>query len=397
MDTNTKRLTRLRGYYFCYFGAQACMASYFNVYLQQQLGFGGRELGWFNGLTTLAPAAVLPLLGLWADRTGGSGGLLTGALGVVLVGAGMLQCQTGLAGAVFWGILWETARSACVSLADRQTVALCGARGGYGAVRCFGSLGFLAGGMAVGFAAGRWALGRVLFPVYLTLVALGLLLSVHLGRERPSFPPSARSRAAATGGIWPLFRLPGFRLALLLGVQGSVAVSALQPYLGNHLVTTMGASPAVLSWNTLCCVGPELLLLPLVGGRLLERWGFCATALLTTLALGVRCAVYALAPTPAVFLAGSLLYGFSVCAYTAVNLALLRRAVPRERFAGAVLTNAAVSTMGRAGFGWLFGVMYQRWGSGSIFWLLLGVALAVSCLLWLGRKGFPQKTEKPAA
>ena len=52
--------------------------------------------------------------------------------------------------------------------------------------------------------------------------------------------------------------------------------------------------------------------------------------------------------------------------------------------------------MGRAGFGWLFGVMYQRWGSGSIFWLLLGVALAVSGLLWLGRKGFPQKTEKPA-
>ena len=89
-------------------------------------------------------------------------------------------------------------------------------------------------------------------------------------------------------------------------------------------------------------------------------------------------------------MAGSLLYGFSVCSYTAISLALLRRAVPREHYAGAVLTSAAVATLGRAGFGWLFGAVYQRWGSGSIFWLLLGVALGVSILLWLGRRGFPE-------
>lgn len=384
---NQRKAALVRGYYFCYFAAQACMASYLNVYLEQQLGFGGRELGWFNGLTTLIPAAVLPLLGLWADRTGGGGWMLTGALGAVLAGAGLLSLQTGLAGVLLWGALWETARSACVSLADKGAVELCGAQGqNYGSLRSFGSLGFLAGGMAMGFAAQGWALGRLLFPLYLTLVGTSALLSFgfHRGANFSSTPPKK------LGAVWPLFRLPGFRLALLLGVQGSVAVSALQPYLGSHLVTTMGASTSILSWNTLFCVGPELLLLPLLGGRWLKRWGFCTTALVTTLALAVRCAVYALAPTPGIFLAGSLLYGFSVCSYTAVSLALLRRAVPREHYAGAVLTSAAVATLGRAGFGWLFGVVYQRWGSGSIFWLLLGVALGVSVLLWLGRRGFPE-------
>lgn len=381
----------VRGYYFCYFGAQACMASYLNVYLEQQLGFGGRELGWFNGLTTLAPAAVLPLLGLWADRSGKSGALLTGALGTVLLGAGLLRGQTGLGAVLLWGAVWETARSACVSLADRGAVALAGSTGGtgYGSLRSFGSLGFLAGGMALGFATRRWALDRALFPAYLFLVGAALVLS--LGFHQPRSRPRPR-RERPEGGLGSLFRISGFRLALVLGVQGSVGVSALQPYLGNHLVTTMGAPASILGWNTLCSVGPELLLLPLLGGRLLRRWGFCAVAVITALALALRCAVYALAPTPAVFLAGSLLYGFSVCAYTAVNLALLGRAVPRQQYAGAVLTVAAVSTLGRAGFGWLFGVVYQHWGSGSIFWGLMGVALASAGLLWLGRKGFPSKT-----
>ena len=385
-----RRERLVRRYYFCYFAAQACMASYFNVYLQQQLGFGGRELGWFNGLTTLAPAAVLPLLGIWADRTGRGGRLLTGALGAVLLGAGLLRRQTGLAGVLLWGAVWETARSACVSLADKGAVELCGDRGaaGYGSLRSFGSLGFLAGGVVLGFAARQWTLGRVLFPVYLALVGAALLLSLGFHGPPPSTPPR---KGQKIGGLGQLFRRPGFLLALVLGVQGSVGVSALQPYLGSHLVTTMGAPASILSWNTLCCVGPELFLLPLVGGRLLKRWGFCTVALITTLALALRCAIYALAPNPAVFLAGSLLYGFSVCAYTGVNLALLRRAVPRAHYAGAVLTSAAVSTLGRAGFGWLFGAVYQRWGSGSIFWLLLGVALISAGLLWLGRKGFPQQ------
>lgn len=377
----------VRGYYFCYFAAQACMASYLNVYLEHCLGFGGTQMGWFNGLTTLAPVAVLPLVGRWADRTGRGGWMLTGALGAALLGAGLLSLQAGLIGALLWGVVWETARDCCVSLADKGAMEFCGARGkNYGAIRMFGSLGFLAGGMAMGFAAQRWQLARVLFPAYLTLVAAaGVLSFAFHPAGAPTQPAAAR---AAKGSRAALFRRPAFRLALLMGLQGSVAVNALQPYLGNHLVTTMGAGASVLSWNTLFCVGPEIILLPLAG-RALARWGFYPVSLAVTLALAVRCAVYALAPNPGAFLAGSLLYGFSVCGYTAVNLALLRRAVPREHYAAAVLTNAAVSTVGRAAFAGLFGALYQRWGSGSIFWLLLVVALGTALLLRRGRRAFP--------
>ena len=369
----------VRGYYFCYFAAQACMASYLNVYLEQSLGFDGSALGRFNGLTALAPVAVLPAVGYWADRSGRGGWMLTAALGAVLWFAGSLGVQTGLAGALAWGSLWEIARSVCVSLADKRTMDLCaGQDGHYGAFRGFGSLGFLAGGMALGFAARRWALERVLFPAYLTLVFLALLLSFSLHRgERRRAGRGADLRQAGA-----LLRSDAFRLALVLGVQGSVAVSALQPYLGSHLVSAMGAEETLVSWNTLVCVGPELLLLPLMTGKLLPRLGFRRVCLLTCLGLSVRCAIYALAPTPGVFLVGSLFYGLSVCGYTAVNLAFLRQAVPERLYATGVLVCAAVSALGRALFAWLFGALYQHWGSGSIFWLLLALSLGTTALVW---------------
>ena len=124
----------MRGYYFCYFAAQGCMASCLNVFLRQTLHFDGRALGWFNGVTTLCAAAVLPLVGLWADRTGRPGRLLTLALGALTAGGTMLGLQSGFWGALGWGILWECARSSCVPLADRSTVGLCGAQS-YGKLR----------------------------------------------------------------------------------------------------------------------------------------------------------------------------------------------------------------------------------------------------------------------
>ena len=89
-------------------------------------------------------------------------------------------------------------------LADKGAVELCEAEGrNYGAVRIFGSLGFLAGGMAMGFAARRWALERVLFPVYLALVAAGCALSFAFYR-----PASAsRPGPGRPGGLGALFRL----------------------------------------------------------------------------------------------------------------------------------------------------------------------------------------------
>lgn len=370
-----KRIAAVGGYYFCYFAAQACMAGYLNVYLEQSMELSGQALGLFNAITALAPAVVLPVVGWWADRTGWGGWMLSGALAVLLICGEFMSAQLTLLGLIAWGMGWEIARSACVSLADKGTVELAGRR--YGLWRSFGSLGYLAGGMAMGFLARRWGLERLLFPVYLGLLTLALLLSFgfHVrGGKKP--------RRIGPGQAGRLLLLPQFRLSLVLGVVSSVAVSALQPWLGNHLVTTMGAGESMLSWNTLCCVVPELVLLPLFSGWLVPKWGSRACALVTVLGLAVRCLIYALAPTPQVFLLGSLLYGLGVCGQTAVNLAWLRRAVPEDSYATAVMLTAAVSCVGRAAAGWLFGGLYQYFGSRSIFWVLFGVAVGTLVLFF---------------
>lgn len=369
-----KGTAAMGGYYFCYFGAQACMAGYLNLYLQQVVDLSGSAMGWFNGITALAPAAVLPMIGWWADRTGRGGRMLTLALAALVLCGGFLQAQTGLVGLIGWGMGWEIARSACVSLADKSAARRFGRR--YGAWRGLGSLGFLAGGAGMGWLTRRWGLEQVLFPVYLGLLLAGLLLSLSFhtrGEQKP--------RPARLGEGLGLFRLPEFRLALVLGVLSSVGVSALQPWLGSHLVSTLGAENSIVGWNTLCCVAPELVLLPLFSGKLVPKLGCRTCFLITTLALGIRCLVYALTAAPGVFLMGSLLYSFSVCGQTAVSLVFLRQSVPGECYATAVTITAAASCVGRAAAGWGFGMLYQYFGSRSIFWLVFALALAAVLLL----------------
>ena len=379
------RTALVRGYYFCYFAAQGCMASCLNVFLRQTLHLDGRALGWFNGGTTLCAAAVLPLVGLWADRTGRPGRLLTLALGALTAGGTMLGLQSGFWGALGWGILWECARSSCVPLADRSTVGLCGAQS-YGKLRCFGSLGFLAGGAGLGVLTRRWGLERLLFPIYLSLAAAALLLSFGLHREE-------NVRREPPKRVWrTLLHTPAVRLALLLGAQGGAAVNALQPYLGGFLVDRLGASVSALGWNTLLCVGPELLLLPWVSGRLLPKYGAARVSLGLTLALSMRCIGYALAPNMGIFLAASLFYGCTVCAATAVSLNVLRAAVSEECYATAVLLSAAVTALTRAGFGWLFGMLEGTAGGRAGFWLLGALSLAAAWVLWKKRDVLPNES-----
>ena len=380
---NRRKTGWIRGYYFCYFAAQGCMASGVNVFLRQKLNFGGWELGWFHGVTILCAAFLLPLIGIWANRTGRPGWLLTLALAGLLIGGGLLGVQSGFWGALGWGILWECTRSSCVPLADRSSVGLCGVQE-YGKLRCFGSVGFLAGGAMVGVLMRQWGLERLLFPGYLALAAGAFCCSfgLHSPRKRAGNIPR---------GMWKnLLRSPGVRLALLLSAQGGAAVNALQPYLGGFLVEKLGAQGSALGWNTLFCVGSELLLLPWVSARALPRFGAARVSVSLTLALAVRSLGYALAPSAAAFFAASALYGCTVCAATAVSLRVLQVAVPEESYSIAVLLSAAVTALTRAGFGWLYGAL-EGVGNGRLsFWLLFAASLVTAWVLWRNRAQFPQ-------
>ena len=375
MRTMKKNNFLLSGYYLFYFAAQGCAASFLNVYLEEGLGFDGSQLGWYHAATALAPAFILPFLGHLADESGKAKWLLSGGL-LLLIGASWgLGVQDALLGAILWGAAWECARSLCVSMADRSAMLLRGS--GYGSTRSAGSLGFLLGGGAMGLLAEWWGLEKVLFPVYAGLIGLALLCAVGI--------PTVKTKQAQQkpeGSMLSLWNVPLMWFALLMGALSTVGVSVLQPFLGTHLVMTMGASEGILGWNTLLCVGPELVLLPLFSQKWLPKWGFRMSFLVTTLALALRCVLYALAPSPMFFLGASLLYGLSMCASTVLVLTFLQAIVPQNQYGAAVLLSTAVSTVGRALFGWLFGVLYRHLGSGSIFWCLAALSLAVAGLVW---------------
>lgn len=375
MKPMTKRAALARGsYYFCYFAAQACMAGCLNLYLTQWMRFSRVELGWFSALTALAPALVLGLLGKIADNTGCVKLFHLAAVGAVLLfGAAMARAKS-LFTLILFGAVWEIARAASVSLADRSTA---GEKGkGYGWFRSMGSLGYLAGGAVMGVLAQRWGLGGVLFPLYLALVALSLVLAAGFGDKG-----AKKSRPHGSGQKVRLWRSRGVVLGFVMCALSSLGSTALQPWLGNYLVEELGASHLSLTWNTLLCVGPELVLLPVFSTRLIPKWGNRACFFLTGFALLLRCGIYSFAPGVPVFLTGSLLYGFSVCGQTAVSLSYLKGQVPEWDYTRAVTTAMGVSCAARGVCGWLFGQLSQQFGTKSVFLVLGGITLLGLILL----------------
>lgn len=362
-----KRKAALGGYYFFYFAAQACMAGSLNVYLESAAGLSGGELGAFHGLSCGAAALTLPLVGYGADRSGRRWLLGASLLALTLAAAGLGR-QRAFLGVVLWGMAWEVARSASVALADQGASGRTGR--GYGSVRSLGSLGYLAGGLALGALSGVWRLEKVLFPLYLAL----MLPAVGLAFLWPEGQKTARrgSRKECAG----LFGQSWFWPAAVMGVLGSVGVSAVQPWLGTLLLGELGAEPSILGWNSLCCVVGEVVALPLLSRVLIPKWGHSRCFRLTAAALALRCVLYALAPNGWVALSGSLLYGLSVGAYTAVNLSFVASRVGEGSRATVVLTIAALSAVGRGLAGWGFGALYDSFGTRSIFWAMASAALA---------------------
>ncbi len=183
-------------------------------------------------------------------------------------------------------------------------------------------------------------------------------------------------------------------LALVLGVQGSVGVqrpaaptwaTIWSPPWGPRPPFWAGTPPPVLcgAGAVFCC---------LWWGRLLKRWGLCRGPGHHP---GPWPSGAPSTPWPSIrqcFWPGRCSTA-SACAPMQGKSGPVAPGGAPAQYAGAVLTSAAVSTLGRAGFGWLFGVLYQRWGSGSIFWLLLGVAPDFRRPAVAGEKRFPQNNE----
>lgn len=378
--------SRLRLFYFLYYGSVGAYLPFFAAYLRG-LGFSGEQIG---SVQMVGPLVAAPTALAWAalaDRLGSPArALALAALWALAAAAFLPFAATPLqVGAVLLAL--ALADRSVVPLVDSVSMELVAAdrRLSYARIRLFGSLGYVALALLLGVwlsARGNRPADR-LVPVAFVACIAGYAL---LARGLPSLPP---------GGERP--RLADLRALLsdrrLLGLLAAAAVhwGATAPFhvfLGVY-VRDLGQPAWVTGLAMAAGVGAEILALVAF-----PRFEAHSTRALYAVSFGVSavrwllCAWLRSAP---LLVAVQLLHAFTFGLFWGASVRAMGQLVPaRLRATGQALFSGTVFAGGNVIGYQLSGLGYDRLGSAAPLFAWAGLAEVVALLLALllvGRGG----------
>lgn len=379
--------SRLRLFYFAYYGAVGANLPYFAAYLRG-LGFSGEEIGSVQMIGPLLAAPVALAWGALADRLRAPGRALALASVWSLAAAVFLPwARTPLAlGAVV--LLQSLAERAVVPLADAVTLewARRGAGAVYTRIRLFGSLGFiaLAQGLGLLLAARGDRPGDRAVPVVVALCVAGYALSAR--RVDVPAPAAPRPRARDALALLRDRRL----LALLLACAVHWGACAPFHLLFGVFVHDLALPASVTGLAMAAGVGAEVLAL-LAYPRLASRFGPRALFAVAFAGTALRWALLARATTAPALVVLQLLHALTFGIFWGASMQAMAALVPAPlRATGQALYAAVVFGAGN-GLGYqLAGAGYDRFGGvGPLFgWAALVelVPLALSAALAAPRR-----------
>lgn len=242
---------RLAGFYFFYFAYLGAFAPFFSLYLKD-VGMSAVQIGVLMALPQVTRILAPHLWGWLADRAPTPLRVvrLTGLAGL----ACFLGAYAGTGFALLFAVLFAMTFfwSAALPLMEATTLSHLGEEmARYGRIRVWGSVGFIAAVVVVGYLLDWFTAGIVLWSVTATMVGM-LALSWSI----PD-PPSA-SHATTESPIWDIVRKPA---VVALVVAAALMAAAHAPYYtfySIHLVNH-GYSKGLTGWlwalGVICEIG----------------------------------------------------------------------------------------------------------------------------------------------
>jgi PPP family 3-phenylpropionic acid transporter len=370
-------MNRIRFFYLLIQGALGIYLPFINVYLEQDLGLGGRQIGVLAAISPVMTLLVGPMWGAAADARGSRLQVLRLAIGGAAGGILVIAIPESFGLLVPAMILFTLFQVAIIPLGD-SLIAAAAVRHQvpYGELRLWGSVGYALAGLIYGQVAG-WLGLRSLFAGYALLMALALPVAWQMVKREPTAARPEMDR--------PLALLKNRTVALFLVVAGlaSIGISAgylfLYVYLGK-----LGAGAGLM--GAVSAVG-ALAEVPLMmwGGKLIKRWGarpvFAAGMVLFALGWGL----YAVLKTPALAPFVQILVGAGMGLLWPAGVTYVAREAPAGRDATAqsllnatmygvaplIATQLAGGIFDTAGPGAVLGVAAGTMAAGVLFFVLL--------------------------
>lgn len=357
---------RLSGWYFFYFAYIGGFSSFFTLYLQQR-SLSAWEIGVLMSAIQLMRLVAPAGWGWIADRYGRRDAMVKASGILTLASFAGFFVVDGFAGHLFVMIAMAAAWSAALPLMEAKTLdALRGRVEGYGRIRLWGSVGFIAAVVGVG----AWLETRPLA----SLLWICTALLVGLVACAIALPPSSTGSARQTGREGAGLGRP--RVMALLGACFLMAAAhgALYVFLSIHLVDQgYGKAQVGMLWSI--GVLAEILVF-LAMPSLLRVWSLRAVLIVCFAVAVVRFLIIGwLAGTVALLVIAQLMHAITFGAYHASAVAALNGWFPASHQARvqALYSSVSFGAGGMSG-GLLAGWTWEALGAGITFSIASGFA-----------------------
>lgn len=373
-------------FYFIYLGAIGAFMPYINVYLEKSAGLSGSQIGLITALSLVFGVCVIPVWGVVGDRTKRYNVLLKFSVTGALVMVALYWKAATYPMIILCAIGLEMIRLGTMPMADTLATNYCHESGdNYGSIRAMGSLGYMIVSMSVGFLADKFGLDGTIFASYAFLLLITIPICFGLPKDSTLGETEGKEKVQK-GSFKELITNRKYIFILIITILTTVIVDSSMSYAGNHLVSTLGGSESSISWLTFTMVLPEVIFL-MVAIKFINKLGFKKFYILVVASMILRFGVYSLIENQYAFLAVSVVHCLGVSIVTVGNLTFIRSSVNPSVLGTAItLLNAAIS-IGRALFGYIFGVVYEYGNSYMIFMISTG-AFIVALIILIRTKNF---------
>lgn len=380
MSEKKKHTYSFAAFYLVAFSALGGFMPFINQYLQVNQGFSGAEIGTFTFCTLIISVVIVPLWGIFGDKTGKYKLLLLGSLGAAIAASFLYSQVTGYMMVMASGIILEIARSGMIPLSDVQAVQYTSkVNGNYGFIRSMGSLGYVIGSLLVGQIVSELDYSPML-TAYIILLILAFVIAL-------TFPKTERviketnDQPKPKGSLTTVLKDKHFLFIAIISLMTVILMDSANAFAGIHMVNNLGGNANSSGLFTAVTAFPEIILLGVIG-KWFTKYGYKKIFLLNAVVLVIRYLVYTIAPNYIVFLAISVVHCIATGIATVGNLGYLKAVIPDESYGTAVTLYNAAAAIGRAVYSLIFGYVLDFMGAVAIYGIAFGIMVVAVIIIY---------------
>lgn len=307
--------------YLALFSGIGALFPYTTLYFQAR-GLDFAQIGVLLALGSLLGLAAGPAWGSVSDRAAGSPRVLLGSAAVSIVGLVLLAAAADLVAILVANVVLGAGLAGLAPIIDARAIETAGDdRAGYGPLRAWGSVGWVASSLLTGLAVQAWGL-----EVMFVAAGLGLAATALIGLR---LAPAASTRVERPlRAALRIFRAP--RLLLFLGgmLLGFAAMGAALNFFPLRFAE-LGAGAGLIGLASAVAAAievPVMLRFP----SLVRRFGGTRLLVAGAVVVAGRTAIAAVAVEPAVLVLASLVGGVGYALFAVGGVTYVAEQVPRE-------------------------------------------------------------------